>query len=77
MTGRRTRLARLEAQHGGGEQTAGRFEADVTAGLWREIGGARTFTLELDLLEGESVGVLLFNPRGGSKIFPGIEDQDL
>lgn len=78
MTGRRARLVRLEAQQrDSGQTAAGVFEADLTAGVWREIDGGRTLPLEPDSLQGEGAGVLLFNPRGESKIILGISGGEL
>lgn len=77
MTGRRTRLARLEAQQGLEGQTGGVFEADLDAGLWREKRGGRTLPLDPATLEGEAVAVLLLNPRGPSKIILGIEGDEI
>lgn len=88
MTGRRGRLARLEArrrEEGAGDMI-GIFEADLHAGVWRELEGGAGRTLPLspeDLQEAGSLtaaggGLLMLAPLPGhSKIIPGLQGADL
>lgn len=84
MTGRRGRLARLEARRREDPgETAGIFEADAGAGVWREVQGGRTLPLSPeDLREAGSLGaagggLLMLAPAGRSKIIPGLTWGDL
>lgn len=82
MIARRTRVARLESQRteeGGG--VIGIFEADVDAGLWREVNGSRTLPLSPeDLLEGHQAGgtgLLLLAPAGTSMMPVNLSSEEL
>lgn len=85
VTGRRGRLARLEAARRREDgDVCGIFEADVVAGVWREAGPlGRTFPLSLeDLQEAGSAqaagsGLLILAPVGAPKILRGIRWGDL
>jgi hypothetical protein len=59
----------------GQAEAAGVYEADTAAGLWREVGGVRTLPLSPDVLAGAAVGVLFYDPRGGSKVIAGIDGR--
>lgn len=84
---RRGRLAKLEARRS--EEDAGDmvgiFEADLEAGVWREVKGGQGRTLPLskeDLQEAGSLhaaggGLLMLAPAGGSKVIAGISGGDL
>lgn len=82
MTGRRGRLAKLEARAKKQDalKAGGRFDADPVAGVWREAEGGqgRTFPFSPeDLPEGESVGALYLGPDGSAKVYAGVTWGDL
>ncbi|AHX26512.1 hypothetical protein DEDE109153_01085 [Deinococcus deserti] len=84
---RRGRLTKLEARRS--EEDAGDmmgiFEADLEAGVWREIAGGQGRTLPLspeDLREAGSLhtaggGLLMLAPAGGAKVISGVYWGDL
>ncbi len=63
----------------------GIFEADLQAGVWREVEGGAGRTLPLSLedfaeggrLEAAGGALLMLAPAGGSKIIAGISGADL
>lgn len=86
VTGRRGRLARLEAARRKEEagDVYGIFEADPAGGVWREVGPlGRTLPLsEEDLHEagaaqGAGSGLLILAPLGAPKILAGVRWGDL
>lgn len=86
MTGRRGRLARLEAARRKEEvgDVYGIFEADPVEGVWREAGPlGRTLPLSpADLQEAGTAqaagsGLLILAPVGAPKILRGIRWGDL
>ncbi len=85
MTGRRRRLAQLEASRQKEDRDVyGIFEADPMAGVWREVGGqGRTLPLSPEDLQAAGAaqaagsGLLILSPVGAPKLLKGVRWGDL
>ncbi|THF86139.1 hypothetical protein E7T09_12985 [Deinococcus sp. KSM4-11] len=84
MTGQRSRVARLEGQRKeDGGDVLGIFEADIDAGLWREVNGNRTLPLSPEDLQdagsadAAGTGLLMLAPVGTSKVLADVSWEDL
>lgn len=86
MTGRRGRLARLEArQKDKPGDMVGIFEADLQAGVWREVEGGAGRTVPLSpedfenggRLEAAGGALLMLAPVHPAKVIAGVSWGDL